>query len=857
MKNVEDIYPLTGMQQLMLVHALRGAGAALLEEQLACTIAGEFDTALLREAWGQAIARHPALRTAVAWQGLERPLQVVRQKVELPWTEHDWRDLSPDIQRQRLATWLADDRGSRFDLTRAPLIKLTLFRLADARWRFVCRAHHLLFDGWSLAVLLRDVLETHEALRAGRPIARSPIPAFREYLRWIEKQDASRAESFWREAFAGFRSPTPIGTQRAAPIKSTSSVKPADADSEQQGPTEHRVFGRLSAANTAELAAAARRWHITLGAFVHGAWAALLARHTNTRDVVFGTTLSGRPGDLPGVEQIVGPFINNVPLRVRLDGSGEDGGGEDGGGEDGGADQDQTVAAWLKQVHEGLSSVAAHQYSSLFDIERLSQIDAGARLFDSLVVFENHPLSAISLDHFMGLKISDLTVTASTAYPLALVATPGEEMSLELRCSAERFSAAEAEAVLGELMSLLASLPRSAERPLKDYLIAPAVQSPLAVKSEPAEPWRGDALPTGGAAIETDRVPRDHIAPRDETQQRLAEIWSVLLGREVVGVRDDFFELGGNSLMAVRLMAEVERQFGRKLPLVWMFQEPTIERLADVLRSGDEPAACLVPIRPPVEGSGGPLFCIHPAGGTVFCYRELARRLPAARPVFGLQARGIDGRVPPRASIAEMASDYAAEITAVQPSGPYLLMGWSLGGLIAFETARQMAAAGHEIGLLAVIDAGMIRPGERFSDDDFLPMLLQLFPREYRPSEEEMKNLSPGEQLDFFRGRAELAGLVVGGDSPIQDQQVFQVFQANMAAVLEYEPSPYAGRLTLFRAEQDATPLHREPGMGWLPWAQEGVDERQIAGEHVNLFRDPYVSQLAGALERMLAERDL
>src|SRR5690348_13502238 len=120
MKNVEDIYPLTGMQQLMLVHALRGAGAALLEEQLACTIEGEFDTALLREAWRRALARHPALRTAVAWQGLERPLQIVRKTVELPWTEHDWRHLSPDVQRQRLDAWWADESGSRFDLTCAP-----------------------------------------------------------------------------------------------------------------------------------------------------------------------------------------------------------------------------------------------------------------------------------------------------------------------------------------------------------------------------------------------------------------------------------------------------------------------------------------------------------------------------------------------------------------------------------------------------------------------------------------------------------------------------------------------------------------------------------------------------------------
>jgi thioesterase domain-containing protein len=249
-----------------------------------------------------------------------------------------------------------------------------------------------------------------------------------------------------------------------------------------------------------------------------------------------------------------------------------------------------------------------------------------------------------------------------------------------------------------------------------------------------------------------------------------------------------------------------------------------------------------------------PLFCVHPAGGTVFCYRELARHLDAQRPIYGLQARGIDGCQPPHTRIEDMAADYIAAMRSVQPAGPYLLAGWSLGGILAFEMARQLAAAGQQTALLAVIDAGMVSPDESFDEDDFLPVLLEMFPDEYRPSREELQGLRPAEQLDFFRRRAQRAGVVLGGDSPVQDQHVFQAFQANLNALLEYHPRPYPGRLTLFRAADGVTALHRAPQLGWRPWAGGGIDEHVISGEHVHLFREPHIQAVAELLDACLRQ---
>ncbi|HET6879629.1 MAG TPA: alpha/beta fold hydrolase, partial [Pirellulales bacterium] len=767
----------------------------------------------MRQAWLRAAERHPALRTAIVWQGLDRPLQVVRESVELPLTEHDLRYLAEGEQTKHLTDWASASRAQPFDLSRAPLVRLDLFRLADERYRFFCRAHHLLFDGWSLAILVSHVLEAYATLVTGRPTPERPQASFRDYVAWLEKQPQAAAEAFWQNRLAGFRGPTPIGR-----VEVGGEASAAHEDDARGECPQYEHVGRLPPEEAGRLRDCLRERQLTLSTLVHATWAVLLARHAGLSDVVFGTTVSGRPADLPGVETMIGPFINNVPVRVQFAG-------------------EKKVVDWLKQVQSGLGEMTAYQHTPLVEIERWSELAPKVRLFESLVVLENYPRVSAELERLVGLRVDVLEATATTVYPLALVVRP-DEFSFDLRCDRRRFTAAEGKALVDELFAVMRRLATAAGT-CAELLSPPEAASPS---------WNATSLGNARESVE----PAEYVAPRDEVERKLVNIWGELTGREQVGVRDNFFHLGGDSLMAVRLMADVERQFGRKLPLVWLFQEPTIERLAEVLRSGDQPAMCLVPIRPRRAGSRPPLFCAHPAGGTVFCYRELARLLPDVQPVYGLQARGIDGREPPRARLEEMAADYVAELCKVQPAGPYWLLGWSLGGLIVFEMARQLEAVGEQPALVAIIDAGMIKPGESFSADDVAPMLLQLFPEELRPSEEELKSLSADEQLDFFRVRAEQARLVALNDSPIEDQHVFQVFQANMSALTDYHPQPFGGKLTLFRARQDATPMHREAYMGWGPWALGGVEEHRIEGEHVNLFREPFIGQLAAEIEKVL-----
>jgi thioesterase domain-containing protein len=554
----------------------------------------------------------------------------------------------------------------------------------------------------------------------------------------------------------------------------------------------------------------------------------LLARYSHCRDIVFGATVSGRPGELAGVESMVGPFINNLPLRLRLEPT-------------------QPLIEWLESLQANLAELGPFQHTPLMQVEAQSTISGGRRLFESLVIVENYPIAENCRKLNTSFAVHDLHAAIKTMYPLTLVARPGEELLLELRYLRQRFAAAAMRRLLSELQVLLVSMPARAEQTIGEFA--------------GLELERENATADGESPMLRPRPlgSRAFVAPRSELETQLALIWSQLLGFEAVGIQDNFFELGGDSMLAVRLMGEVEQLRGRKLPLAWLFQDATIEHLAQVLDAAEQDGggATLVPIRPLAEGLKRPLFCMHPAGGTVFCYRDLAQHLDPRRPVYGLQARGIDGCQTPHTRIEDMAAEYLAALRSIQPEGPYLLAGWSLGGILAFEMARQLAANEQATALLAIIDAGMISPDESFDEDDFLPILLEMFPDEYRPSREELQGLSPMEQLDFFRRRAQRAGVVLGGDNPIQDQHVFQVFQANLNALLEYHPGSYPGRITLVRAADGVTALHQAPQLGWGAWAAGGIEEHVISGEHVHLFREPHLQTVAALLEKCLdrAER--
>ncbi|HEV2436447.1 MAG TPA: amino acid adenylation domain-containing protein [Verrucomicrobiae bacterium] len=345
------------------------------------------------------------------------------------------------------------------------------------------------------------------------------------------------------------------------------------------------------------------------------------------------------------------------------------------------------------------------------------------------------------------------------------------------------------------------------------------------------------------------------VAPRDDLELQLARIWEEVLGVRPVGLTDNFFELGGHSLLAVRLFALIEKRLGRKLPLTAIFQGATVEHLAGLLRqpATSGPQSSLVPLQP--GGSKPPLFLVHPAGGHVFPYIHLAQLLAPNQPCYGLQARGLEDGQDPHTRIEDMAAWYIQALQTVQPTGPYLLGGWSMGGVVAFEMAQQLHAQGQRVALLALFDGRIPTPDETFPEEDAEAILLveRYFGVSFGPMESVAK-LPKAEQLAFMLEQAKSAGLIPAELDVAQARRFVELLRSDLRATQNYGLHRYPGRITFFKASE--TPAgsspDADPTKGWSDWAGGGVEVHVVPGNHANLMYAPHVEVLAEKLTACL-----
>jgi thioesterase domain-containing protein/aryl carrier-like protein len=325
-----------------------------------------------------------------------------------------------------------------------------------------------------------------------------------------------------------------------------------------------------------------------------------------------------------------------------------------------------------------------------------------------------------------------------------------------------------------------------------------------------------------------------------------------VLGRESVNVADNFFACGGHSLLCVRLLAVIEREFGCDLPIGALIHAPTLAQQAQLLRERAAVDAAPPLVRLRDGGSGQPLFCLHPVGGNVLCYLELARRIEADRPIYGIPSPALEGGPEP-GGIGAMAAAYLTTIRAIQPTGPYFLAGWSLGGVIAFEMAQRLRFDGEAVQLLALIESYHPRVLEAI-DAQFAPAgtgdreqrLLIAFARDLLGGNGEapLPDLRSGLTLDEFLASPRVEALL-HGISPTQRRRLFDVFKANAEAMPGYEPQPYDGHITLFGAMQIPLP---DVTRGWSAVAKGGLTLHQLPGDHYSILKPPQVESLASIL---------
>ena len=346
-------------------------------------------------------------------------------------------------------------------------------------------------------------------------------------------------------------------------------------------------------------------------------------------------------------------------------------------------------------------------------------------------------------------------------------------------------------------------------------------------------------------------------APRDALERDLVRVWEELFGVSPLGIDEDFFALGGNSLLGVRLLAAVGSRFGRDLDLSRLLQARTVEALAAVLR-GDDGAGGAGTYQPQVllragDGGSAPLFLVHPGGGNVLCYEELARHLPGDRPVYGLQARGREAGEEPFEDVDEMVDAYLAAVRDLRPRGPYHLAGWSFGGLVAFEMARRLLADGDEVALLALLDTRLRSGHEERSEEELVEHLLgEELPL---PAAELLGEGDADVRLRKAVAAAKEAGLLPADYPPEKAHRLFEVRRHNIRMGERWQPAPYPGNVHLLRAEERADEAADDPTFGWEPWAGS-VSVVEVPGNHQSLVRSPHVRTLAKRLGDLLAAGD-
>nr|GLK41572.1 hypothetical protein GCM10017611_84480 [Rhodococcus wratislaviensis] len=417
-----DVWPLAPLQSGMFFHSVLAEDAVdVYTAQVVLDFQGIVDTGRLRDAAEALIARHANLRTAFVPDDSGTAVQVVVDRVALPWEELDLSGLSEAERAERMTSVLSKHRSARFDMSRPPLMRFLLIRTGENSYRFSISNHHILLDGWSMPLLMKDLLVLYATRGDGSVLPR--VRGYRDFLGWLSERDTDASRSAWAHALAGLDGPTVLA--------------PAPSSEDRPEPAELALhLGEVVSENLARIA---RDRGLTMNTIVQAAWGLLLARMTASDDVVFGATVSGRPPEVAGIESMVGLFINTIPIRVRID-------------------PRESLLGLLERLQAEQSTLFDHHHIGLPEIQQIAGIGG---LFDTLTVFESYPVDRAGLTEnsdIDGLRVAGVQISDASHYPLSLLAQSDSELQLVLKYLPDVFGADTVERLGSRLNRILQTI---------------------------------------------------------------------------------------------------------------------------------------------------------------------------------------------------------------------------------------------------------------------------------------------------------------------------------------------------------------------------------------------------------------
>jgi hypothetical protein len=425
--SIEAIYSLSPMQEGLLFNTIRenNGGAYIIPIQF--ELRGRLNIEALRQSWQQVVDRHTILRTGFYWEGKDHPVQVVYKKVRLEWVEMDWRNINRSEQQSRLERLLREEKKRGFDLKKAPLMRMTLVNLGEEEYEFIWSHHHILMDGWSLPIVLKEVFAYYEAGCRGENLRLGVSRLYKDYIGWIRGRSREKAERYWKELLKGFDTPTRL---RAATHGRRGYIE------EIKNKHEH---SSISEKVTERLREVSKQHQITLSTIVQCGWGILLSRYSGESDVVFGTVVSGRSADIAGIENMVGVFINTLPVRVKLL-------------------MEESVKELMSRVQAQQVESREYEYSHLVDVQNWSEVGKQERLFDTFVSFQNYPIDDELKEYARSSEITSVQqfdVVEDTEYCISLVVRLKNTILLRLGYDPGRYEQTIIKRMLEEFKTIL------------------------------------------------------------------------------------------------------------------------------------------------------------------------------------------------------------------------------------------------------------------------------------------------------------------------------------------------------------------------------------------------------------------
>jgi amino acid adenylation domain-containing protein len=851
------------------------AGSATYHMPLFVRLEGEFDQDAFRGALDELVRRHESLRTSFPLVD-GAPVQRVAPPAPAELTFYDLSALRDDERNDETARLVREQARTPFWLETGPLFRADLVKLSEGEHLFLATLHHAIADGWSLDVLWHELTALYGSFSRGEA---SPLPEpriqygdFSVWQRaWLQGEVLERQVAFWRRTLEG-----------APPLLALPTDRPRPAVQTHNGAVE-RVFLPRHAADA--VLALARQEGATLFMVLMAAMDLVLSRQSGQDDVVVGTPIAGRTR--AETDRVVGLFLNSLSLRVSLAG-------------------DPAFRELLRRVRDTTLDAYAHQdapFEAVLEEIQPERAQDRTPVFQVMLNLANFAgagevtAAADVPSGFAGLRVRAVDQGAggvASKFDLTLYAGEVPEgIGLQLVYNTDLFDAGRMAALLAQIAAVLAQAVEDSARPVSRFVLAdgrtPSVADqelrtaaglPAGV-GELAEVWerhdgrwaatgeRGRYLPDGSIAVaastlmaEVRTAPAPAPAPAPEagaamtaTEREMLAIWEEVLD-EPVELHDDFFELGGHSLLGVRLLALVKKRLGRTLALPVLFGASTPAALsAEVDDTGEgRDFVHLVPMGGQ-ESELEPIYLVHPAGGTVFKYADLARHLAPDRPVYAIQAAGVTDGAEPLRTVDLMAQAYLEEVMRLQPQGPYYVVGWSAGGVIAVEMAHRLRAAGHEVALVGLLDSSPPNAEKPVPDPVHLYRRLaaglsSAERAELDALEVQIRAFPIDERLPYL---ARWLG-EHGAESRVHEldglKPVVEVFRANVTATRRHPLAPYPGRVTLLIAEEGRGEGWEVVGLPdlWKPFVSGELEVVFVPGSHVTMVAEPHVRDGAAAL---------